>query len=327
MALYDQMFGYMDQPIAQLLLTRSDLSRPAQYVNAYNTFMELLRMGVIPIVNENDTVSLGEIRFGDNDTLSAITAGMIHADYLFLLTDVDCLYTANPRTNPDAQQVLCVDDMNALAGMVDASGAGSDVGTGGMATKLIAAELAMAAGVCTIVTSSSRPAKIIEIIDYLSVPANKAASNTTLPASILCTRFLPSTQSLGDRKWWIRHGMRRSGTVFVDYGAFVAIALHKKSLFAAGIVAIDGSFASNQSICVAIASHLLPPASRHQTSGAIFEIGSGLVNYSSTEIARIKGHKSSDFETILGYCDCEEVIDRGNFVLNMSPDQTKAMFA
>ncbi|PVU88425.1 hypothetical protein BB561_005870 [Smittium simulii] len=319
MALWDNMFSYLDQPIAQVLLTRNDLSHPAQYVNAYNTFMELLSMGVIPIVNENDTVSLGQIRFGDNDTLSAITAGMIHADYLFLLTDVDCLYTDNPRNNPDAKRVLCVEDMKSLDGCVDATTAGSSVGTGGMATKLIAAELAMSAGVCTVITHSSKPHKIIDIIDFLSDPKNKPA-NTIIPEEILCTRFVPTEQSLGDRKWWIRHGMRKTGTIYVDYGALTAIAKYKKSLFAAGVVSVEGNFSPSQSVCVAIKTALIPPErlEKAQIKKDVLEIAYGLVNYSSTEISRIKGCKSTAFEAILGYIDTEEIIHRGNLVLGLN---------
>ncbi|KAJ2488641.1 Glutamate 5-kinase, partial [Coemansia sp. RSA 2052] len=154
MALYDDLFGQLAQPVAQVLLTRNDLSQA------------LLEMNVVPIVNENDTVSLGEIRFGDNDTLSAITAGMVHADYLFLLTDVDCLYTDNPRRNPNAKPVTNVADIKALRDAVDVSSAGSAVGTGGMATKLIAAELATAAGVTTVITRGSTPQKVIDIIEF-----------------------------------------------------------------------------------------------------------------------------------------------------------------
>ncbi|PVU87013.1 hypothetical protein BB560_006570 [Smittium megazygosporum] len=319
MALWDNMFSFLDQPIAQVLLSRNDLSRPAQHVNAYNTFMELLSMGVIPIVNENDTVSLGGIRFGDNDTLSAITAGMIHADYLFLLTDVDCLYTDNPRNNPDAKRVLCVEDINALTGTVDATSAGSSLGTGGMATKLVAAELAMAAGVCTIITHSSKPQKVIDIISHFSKPENKGAS-ADIPEEILCTRFLPSNNRLGDHKWWIKHGMRSSGTIFVDYGALIAISVQKKSLFAAGIVDVEGVFSFNQSVTISISTSLIPKDILRPNPPEYIEIGNGLVNYSSTEISRIKGLKSGMFESILGYCDSEDVIHRGSLVLNQIDD-------
>ncbi|PVZ98064.1 hypothetical protein BB558_004064 [Smittium angustum] len=325
MALWDNMFGHLDQPIAQVLLTRNDLSHPTQYINAYNTFVELLDMGVIPIVNENDTVSVGEIRFGDNDTLSAITAGMIHADYLFLLTDVDCLYTDNPRNNPDAKRVLCVDNMSTLIGSVDASTSGSSVGTGGMATKLVAAELAMAAGVTTIITHSNKPAKIIDIIEYFTIPENMKISEN-IPESVLCTRFVPMPRSLGDRKWWIKHGMRRAGTIYIDYGAFVAVVKMKKSLFAAGIREVEGHFSASQSVVIAFKTELLPENLREKVTSKIIEVGHGMVNYSSTEISRIKGCKSNTFESILGYCDNEDIIHRGNLAVNI-PNGFEYLFA
>jgi glutamate 5-kinase len=113
-ALWDELFKNLNQPIAQVLLTKNDIQDRTQYLNAANTLSELLGMGVIPIVNENDTISVSEIRFGDNDTLSAITAGMVNADYLFLMTDVDCLYTDNPRTNPDAEAIEVVEDVSVI---------------------------------------------------------------------------------------------------------------------------------------------------------------------------------------------------------------------
>ncbi|KAH0254965.1 glutamate 5-kinase, partial [Aureobasidium melanogenum] len=152
MSLWDQLFMHRRQPIAQILLTRNDIADRTQYLNAQNTFIELIHMGVIPIVNENDTLSVAEIKFGDNDTLSAITAAMVQADYLFLMTDVDCLYDSNPRSNPNAKAIEVVEDIGDL--VADVSSAGSSVGTGGMATKITAARLATSAGVTTIITRS-----------------------------------------------------------------------------------------------------------------------------------------------------------------------------
>jgi glutamate 5-kinase len=164
MSLWDQLFGHVRQPIAQVLLTRNDIADRTQYQNAQNTFLELLNMGVIPIVNENDTLAVTEIKFGDNDTLSAITSAMVQADYLFLMTDVDCLYDTNPRTNPDAKAIEVVEDIAELA--VDVSSAGSALGTGGMSTKIVAARLATSAGVTTVITKSSKPGNIGAIIRH-----------------------------------------------------------------------------------------------------------------------------------------------------------------
>jgi glutamate 5-kinase len=164
MSLWDQLFMHRRQAIAQILLTRNDIADRTQYLNAQNTFIELLHMRVIPIVNENDTLSVAEIRFGDNDTLSAITAAMVQADYLFLMTDVDCLYDSNPRTNPNAKSIEIVQDIGDL--VADVSSAGSSVGTGGMATKITAARLATSAGVTTIITRSDKPGNIASIVAY-----------------------------------------------------------------------------------------------------------------------------------------------------------------
>ncbi|TBU26091.1 glutamate 5-kinase [Dichomitus squalens] len=177
-ALWDNLFGQLGQPIAQILLTRGDISDRTRYLNAVNTFKELLSMGVIPIVNENDTVSVSEIKFGDNDTLSAITSSMIHADYLFLLTDVDGLYTSNPRKDPNAARIDVVASIGSIRSRVSTSTLGSNLGTGGMETKLIAAEIATAAGVTTVVTSSKEPKNIFKIIEYNT--QFKSGSNTPL---------------------------------------------------------------------------------------------------------------------------------------------------
>ncbi|KAJ1673975.1 Glutamate 5-kinase, partial [Spiromyces aspiralis] len=329
MALWDDLFGQLGQPIAQILLTRSDLSQRTQYLNACNTFEALLEMGVVPIVNENDTVSVGEIRFGDNDTLSAITAGMVHADFLFLLTDVDCLYTDNPRRNPNAKPITTVTDIGALREIVDVSSSGSSVGTGGMATKLIAAELATAAGVTTIVTHSANPGKIVDIVEYFSNP--DVSPEAPAPNNVLCTRFVAMSRPMIDRKWWILHGMRCAGTIYLDAGAVVAVAKYKKSLFAAGVIGVSGNFSANQSVRIVYevekeevsANDLELDNAKKRIMSAIpenkevIEIGHGLVNYTSSEINRIKGHHSSEFHNILGYCDSDNVVNRGNLVITV----------
>ncbi|KAI0792686.1 Aspartate/glutamate/uridylate kinase [Abortiporus biennis] len=179
-ALWDNLFGQLGQPIAQVLLTRGDISDRTRYLNAVNTFGELLSLGVVPIVNENDTVSVSEIKFGDNDTLSAITSSMLHADYLFLLTDVDGLYTSNPRKDPNAKAIQEVSSITAIRSQVSTTTLGSNLGTGGMETKLIAAEIATAAGVATIITSSKDPKNILKIIQY----HNSLKSGTNTPISV-----------------------------------------------------------------------------------------------------------------------------------------------
>ncbi|CAG8671274.1 6585_t:CDS:2, partial [Paraglomus occultum] len=219
-----------------------------------------------------------EIRFGDNDTLSAITAGMVNADYLFLMTDVDCLYTDNPRTNPDAAPVEIVDDIGALREKVTVSTPGSSLGTGGMTTKLIAADLATAAGVVTIISKGSNPKNIITILEQLTIdPLATASSNPSMP---LHTRFMKKSNATVDRKWWILHGLHTAGAIYIDEGAARAVsnAKQKNSLFAAGVTKVEGNFVANQAVSIVC-----------QRDNETVQVGKGLVNYSSSEISRIKG--------------------------------------
>ncbi|KAI8869329.1 glutamate 5-kinase [Ramicandelaber brevisporus] len=323
MAIWDDLFGQLDQPVAQLLLTRGNLSERTQYVNACNTFQALLQMGVVPIVNENDTVSVGEIRFGDNDTLSAITAGMIHADLLFLLTDVECLYTDNPRTNPDAKPVRVVEDIPALRKIVDVSSSGTSVGTGGMATKLIAAELASAAGVETIVMKSTHLAHVKTVVEELMAIRQKETA--ALATATICTRFIASPRPLNTRKWWVL-GLYSYGKIVIDAGAAVAVAKFKKSLFAAGIVRVEGHFAANQRVQIMCEI----PANGGDGGGGggsdtgdnaprkhTVVIGYGLANYTSSEISRIKGCHSSQIQELLGYADDESVVHRDSLAISV----------
>ncbi|KAL1921887.1 uncharacterized protein VTP21DRAFT_10529 [Calcarisporiella thermophila] len=311
MSLYDDLFNQFSQPIAQILLTRNDVVNRTAYINAKNTVKELLEMGVVPIVNENDTVSVSEIRFGDNDTLSAITAGMINADYLFLLTDVDCLYTDNPRINPAAVAVTLVEDIEALRNKVSVSSSGSAIGTGGMFTKLIAAELATAAGVTCVICRGSTPQFISSIIAYHSSTADEASA--TAPTVPLHTLFVAKQNPMVDRKWWILHGVHTAGTIFIDEGAMRAITNRQRSsLFAAGIVGVEGTFVADQAVRVAIRMRRAEDGTEE-----IVEVGKGLVNYSSMEVSRIRGCKSSQIAELLGYADAESVIHRNNLVITM----------
>ncbi|KAF9119208.1 hypothetical protein BGW39_000480 [Mortierella sp. 14UC] len=333
MSLYDDLFSQFNQPIAQILLTKNDLADRTQYLNACNTIDALLEMGVVPIVNENDTISVSEIRFGDNDTLSAITAGMIHADYLFLMTDVDCLYTDNPRTNPDAKPVMTVDDIAALKETVSVASAGSSLGTGGMVTKLIAAELATAAGVTTVISRGSTPQNIFRIISqpiqHIGSASPKQDAQTEVTTSLgaatiaslpLHTRFLAKDNPMVDRKWWILHGLHAAGTIYIDQGAYKAItnASQKSSLFAAGIVSCKGTFVAQQSVRVVYRPRdYLKKDEQGQVVEEYngpeeIELGKGLVNYASHEILRIMGCHSRQIIERLGYADAECVIHREN---------------
>ena len=327
MSMWDNLFSQMRQPVAQILLTRNDIADRTQYLNAEHTFIELLNMGVIPIVNENDTLSVQEIKFGDNDTLSAITAAMVQADYLFLMTDVDCLYDKNPRTNPDAKAIEVVDDISELA--ADVSSAGSSLGTGGMGTKIVAARLATAAGVTTVVTRSSKPGNIASIVNHVeslkrTVEDSTATSETpihTVPVVAngaalkepnlppLHTRFLPAPNPIRDRYFWLLHGLAPHGTIYVDAGAHAALS-NKANLLPIGIVNVEGNFGQQECVRLCVLNPRDAPLSEAE------EVGRALTNYSASEVKRIKGRRSSQISEVLGYADSEYVAVRENVALH-----------
>jgi len=251
-ALWDNLFGQLGQPIAQVLLTRGDISDRTRYLNAVNTLKELLFMGVVPIVNENDTISVSEIKFGDNDTLSAITSSMIHADYLFLLTDVDGLYTANPRKDTSARLIELVESTVAIRTQVSTATLGSSLGTGGMETKLIAAEIATAAGVTTIITSSRDPASLFTILEFHGVASvSSVRGGGPRPPHTL---FAPSATPLRDLKAWTRHTLTPAGAVVIDAGAHSVLSRRESGgrLLAAGVLSVRGAFASGQAVRVLV---------------------------------------------------------------------------
>lgn len=293
-------------------------------------------MGVIPIVNENDTLAvsvripsflklfpqnqdltrgLQEIKFGDNDTLSAITAAIVKADYLFLMTDVDCLYTANPRNNPDAQPIEVVSDISTLE--ADVSSAGSSLGTGGMSTKIVAAKLGTSAGVTTIITKSSKPGNVHDIVKYLQRLREISESNdaspdqlAVIPAPPLHTRFLPSDTPIQSRTFWLLHGLSPHGTIYIDQGAYDALLLNKASLLPAGVLGVEGHFGQQEAVRLVVVERPDPDA----LNGDFLhhgqeprEVGRALVNYGSIEIAHIKGHRSNSIESLLGYADSDYV--------------------
>ncbi len=283
---YDDLFTTLQQPIAQVLLTRSDLVQRSRYLNAYNTFRELLGLGVIPVVNENDTVAVDELKFGDNDTLSALVASLVEADWLFLLTDVDRLYSADPRSVPDAQPIALVSSMKELAQLQIQTGTqGTQWGTGGMVTKISAARIAVAAGVRTVITEGRFPHNIEKI----------------LQGEPIGTHFQPQPEPTSARKRWIAYGLVPAGKLYLDSGAIAAISEAGKSLLAAGIKAVEGKFDTQDAVQLC------------DTSGN--EIARGLVNYTSNELEKIRGCQSREIPTILGYAGAETVIHRDNLVL------------
>ncbi|KAF8758723.1 Glutamate 5-kinase [Rhizoctonia solani] len=273
-ALWDNLFGQLGQPIAQVLLTRGDISDRTRYLNAVNTLSELLSMGVVPIINENDTISVSEIKFGDNDTLSAITSSMLHADYLFLLTDVDSLYTANPRKDPSARAIEVVESVSTIRTQVSTATLGSSLGTGGMETKLIAAEIATAAGVATVITSSKDPTAIFRIIAYNTAAhtirirdaAHALLPSTTLPPS---TPETPAVRTPAREITPAHTPLRKdlvspqildyahalpAGSVIIDVGAHVVLSRRSSGgrLLPAGVLGVSGAFAGGQAVRIMV---------------------------------------------------------------------------
>lgn len=274
---------------------------------------------------------------------------MVHADYLFLMTDVDCLYDKNPRTNPDAQAIEVVEDVGSLE--ADVSSAGSALGTGGMSTKIVAARLATSAGVTTVITRSSNPGNLVSIVNhaqiqkqtqYPSGPPQPATpgeepslSNSVsslnlegLPKLPLHTRFLPDPFPIRDRSFWLLHGLAAHGTLYIDVGAHRALT-SKAGLLPAGIVDVEGQFAQQEAVRLIVVNR---PTSQSKWSSAAHEnsvdgggvpivadvpveVGRALVNYSAAEIARIKGLKSGEIGGVLGYADSEYVALRENVSL------------
>jgi glutamate 5-kinase len=269
---------------AQVLLTRDDLSNRERYLNARSTLRTLLALGVVPVVNENDTVATDELRFGDNDTLAALVANLIEADLLVLLTDQDGLFDADPRTSPGARLIseTRVDDnrLDAVAG-----GSGSGLGRGGMITKVRAARLAARSGCATIIA-----------------PGRSANSLAHLGrGEPVGTLLRPVQEPQAARKQWLAGHLRIGGRLVLDAGAGRALREHGRSLLAVGVKAVRGQFKRGEVVSCVDEQGL--------------EIARGLVNYDVHEVERIKGQPSSAFVGILGYIDDKELIHRDNLVL------------
>src|SRR5947207_2726075 len=280
---YEAAFSRHGIPVGQVLLTAEDVSVRARYLNARNTLDALLRFGVLPIVNENDTVAVEEIKVGDNDNLSALVASLIDADLLVLLTDVDGLYTGDPTTDRDARVIDTVDAVTEDVARLVWNGTGAGA-VGGMATKLQAAQKAAAAGVPMIIASGRKQGVLARI----------------LKGEPVGTYFAPRADRLGARKRWIAFAVTPQGRLTVDAGALQALTHHGKSLLPSGVVDVEGDFAAGEVVALV---------------GDGREFARGLVNFDASELRRIRGAKTRDIATRLGYKSFDEVIHRDNLVL------------
>ena len=271
--------------VAQVLLTRDDLANRRRYLNARNTLMTLLEFGVVPIINENDTVVVDEIRFGDNDNLSAMVTNLVEAQLLVILSDVDGLYDSDPRLNPQARLITEVerisDEIEAMAG-----DEGGPLGTGGMATKIKAAKRATLFGAGTAIINGRTPHNLCYLFD----------------GHELGTYFLPVRDPIASRKHWIAFTKKPRGKLLLDEGARAAIIDGGKSLLPSGIRSIDGEFDRGDAVRLCTLDGK--------------EFAKGVTNYSSPELLRIIGRKTSEIETILGYKYGDEIVHRDNLVVD-----------
>jgi glutamate 5-kinase len=284
MRAYEEALAPHGLKAAQLLLTSEDLGSRQRFLNARATIDTLLGFGIIPVINENDTVVVDEIKFGDNDNLSALVTNVAESDLLVILTDVEGLYTADPDENPDARLIPLVQGITRELER-SAGGSASSVGTGGMATKVAAAKKAGKNGVPTILVAGKRAGIL----------------SAAMLGEEVGTLFLSQGTGLNRRKHWIAYTLKPAGRVIVDDGARNVLQKKGKSLLPSGVVGVDGRF--ERGACVRICG----------MDGS--EFARGLSDYSSSEIARLAGHKSSEIEELLGYRYADVIIHRDNLVL------------
>jgi glutamate 5-kinase len=282
--MYESCFAKHQLHTAQVLLTHDDLADRKRYLNARTTLRTLLDMNVIPIINENDTVVTDEIRFGDNDTLGSLVANLIEADTLIILTDQQGLYSADPRSNPEAKFISFATAGDAALEQM-AGGAGTSIGTGGMLTKILAAKRAARSGAHTVIASGREKDVLVRL-------SAGEAIGTHLEATQMKTAA---------RKQWLADHLRMSGKLVLDAGAVKVLKTDGKSLLPIGVTAVEGYFERGDVVaCVDLDGN---------------EIARGLVNYNASEAARIMRKSSSEIESILGYVDAAELIHRDNLIL------------
>jgi len=281
---YEKLFAEYGQVVAQVLLTREDSVNRRRYANSRNTLLTLLNIGVIPIINENDAVSIDELKIGDNDTLSANVAAIVDADVLIILSDVDGVYSANPQTDPQAR---LLPEISEVTPEVEAmcGGAGTMRGTGGMLTKMAAARMAMNSGIVMVIASGGRDGAVQSI----------------LAGKPIGTLFPPRQNRLQFRKRWLAFGARIKGRLKVDKGCAQALLSNGSSLLAAGVKEVEGNFEQGSTVSI------LNPEG--------WEIARGLVNYSTDDVRKIMGAHTHEIAEILGHKPYDEVVHRDNLVL------------
>ena len=278
---------FFDFPCAQILLTMDGLQNRERYVNAKNTINELLKLNTLPIVNENDTVAVEELKVGDNDNLAAHVAVLAEADILIICTDIDGLYDANPNKNKNAKLIPFVENITpeiySLAGDTN-----NPISTGGMKTKIEAAEKAVSGGIDTIIINGTKAKSFDKII------------NGNVPGTLIQKLKTPVVA----KKHWLRHTIKNEGKVFVDEGAKNALINNGASLLPSGLIKLEGIFTVGSAISIVYAD-----------SNSETKIAKGITQYSSQDLEKIKGKKNSEIENILGYLNHEEVINRSDMVL------------
>lgn len=282
--MYEKMFSEYGKIAAQILITRDDVSNRTRFLNARNTFFSLFEKGVITIVNENDAIIVDEIKFGDNDTLSAIVASLVEADLLILLSDIEGLYDSDPRTNPEAKLIYEVEKITEEIEK-SAGGAGTSLGTGGMATKISAAKIATSAGVSMVIVNGANEGIINDVVNFKRVG----------------TFFIPDESPMHLRKHWLTFNTDIKGRLVVDNGAYKALVNEHKSLLPSGIVSVEGFFSHGQIVSIMNSDGM--------------EIGRGITNYDSWEIEQIKSLKTDEIEGILGYKNYDEIIHCNNMAI------------
>jgi glutamate 5-kinase len=281
---YRQLFNARGLMVGQVLVTRHDVAHRQQYLNACHTLERLLELGIVPIVNENDTTAVEEIRFGDNDHLAALVGMMVHADLVVLLTDIDGLYSADPRSDAEARLLEVVEEVTDEH-LASAGGPGSLVGSGGMATKLEAARALMKAGIPMVVTDGRRADVIVD-----------AAAGRPVG-----TLFAGGAAAVKGRKLWLAYAGHPRGSVTIDDGAKSALCLRGGSLLPAGVIDVTGSFVVGEPIALVDAEGT--------------EVGRGLADMSAEDLKRVRGMRSADIPGVLPGWDGSEVVHRDHLVI------------